>query len=182
MGFIEKTIETLSGIVNTLADVFFVSPFDILIISLLFGMLVGFGFQYGKRHIITLLLTAYLTTLLYIFFPYTEKILEFESDALPLTAIIIATFTVLFLALYVLFIRMVHISFPLSSGKRWLEVLLIGFVGTTFIIALLYHIIPLEAVYDFSPPIDRFFESTTAFFWWLVAPLVVLLVLGKGDE
>ena len=180
MQYLEKFIEGINNIVVALAELFSIAPLDLLIIFVLFGLFLGVGFQYGKRRIIALIISLYIASFVYLQFPYIEKILSFDAGVFGVTAVVVSVFSVFFIVLYITVHRVVRASFPLRSGRRWLEAALLGIFSTTLVLALSYHVIPIEEIYDFSEPIDHLFESTEFFFWWLVAPLVILLTVGKG--
>lgn len=175
----DTTIEIAKKVINTLIELITIAPIDLIVIFILFGFFLGIGFQYGKKHIIALILSLYISSFIYLFFPYTDRIIQLETSGFVLAIIITGISFVAFIVLYITLNRVVNISFPSSSSKRWLEASIVSIFSTTLILALSYHIFPIENIYDFSAPIDSFFESDEYFFWWLVVPLIALFFVGK---
>ena len=52
--------------------------------------------------------------------------------------------------------------------------LFVALLGLVF--TILYHIIPLEPIYNLPAQVDQVFASEMAFTIWLIAPLVVLFL------
>jgi len=179
MKFVDTVLEVTTNVVTAAADFVSIAPADLLIVFILFGLLLGLGFQYGKRRIVALIFSLYFASFLYLYFPYSDFFIQSDLGTLELTALIAGVFFVFFILLFIILIRIINVSFPQSSGRRWLEATLLSTATTTLILALLYHVIPIAPLYDFSSPIDRLFESPEYFFWWLIAPLVVLFFVGK---
>lgn len=184
MDFVNKLLTTLKDFFLTLSELFSISPLDLLIVFILFGFLLGFSFQYGKRQIITLIFSLYFASFILLQFPYTEQLLGSKVGNIELAALIVGAVFLFFIGLYIVFNRVTRTLFAENSSRRWFEAGILSAVATTLILALSYHVLPVASIYDFSAPIDRFFEPQEYFFWWLIVPLVVLLFVGKkrNDE
>ena len=182
MEFINKALDWFFSIFERASGIFSIAPYDILFIAFLFIFLLGFGFQYGKNRIFTLVFSLYFAAFISLQFPYTDILLGSRVGDIELTAIIVGLVFVFFIVIYVVFNRITTVIFPTNSARRWLEAAILATVTTALILALSYHVLPIQTIHDFSDPIDRLFASDESFFWWLIAPLVALLVTGKQEE
>lgn len=182
MDIVERFIEIARGVTVKAADIFSISPIDLLIVFILFGMLLGFSFRYGKQWIITLIFSLYFASFVSMQFPYTDRILGSQAGNIELTALIVAAVFTFFIIIYVIFNRITRSVFPSGSSLRWVEAGALSLVTTGLILALSYHVVPVTEVYDFSLPLDRLFEPPEYFFWWLIIPLAVLLFVGKRSN
>jgi len=182
MDFIETIITFVGNIFIAISNTLTINPFDLFIIFLIFGFLLGFSLRYGKRQIITLLFSLYFASFISLQFPYTELLLGSRAGDIELAAGVVAAVFIFFIILYVIFNRVTKTMFFNSSASRWVEASILSAVTTTLILSLSYHVLPVVVVYDFSPAIDMFFEPKEYFFWWLIIPLVTLLFVGKKQH
>ena len=182
MELVNKGVGRIAEIINSAIDVVTVTPYDILFIAFLFFFLLGFGFQYGKNRIYTLIFSFYFAAFISRQFPYTDYLLGSNVGDAGLAAIIVGLIFIFFIIIYVVFNRITSAAYPPTSARRWVEIALLSAVTTTLILALSYHVLPVQTIHDFSDPIDFLFASKESFFWWLVAPLIVILFTGKWSE
>ncbi len=180
MDIIDKVSELFFTGLGRVSVIFAITPYDILFFSILFGGLFGFGLRYGVNKIFTLIVSLYFVAFVSHQFPYTEKLIGSQIGDVKLTALIIGLFLVFFAVIYIIFSRIMRATFSLSGRGRWFEVAILCLVTTTLIVAFLYHVFPLQSMYDFSDSIDSLFASSEAFFWWLVAPIAVVFFVGKS--
>jgi hypothetical protein len=54
--------------------------------------------------------------------------------------------------------------------------ILLGVAFAGLFISILYHVIPLEPIYNLPASVDKFFASDTSFTIWLIAPLLALFI------
>ena len=164
--FASSTGTTLETIMNL--------SLDTIILIVMFLLFFIYGLKFGKRKIISLVLSLYTAVPIVFFFPYLHNI-SFFGDT---NKAVIYSQTGLFI-LAVIFINITLgrvISWELHSRglRKLIENGFLAFVSSGLLVAISYRIINISELYDFAGPIDSLFTSTTLFFWWLVAPLVVI--------
>ncbi len=123
--------------------------------------------------LVTVLLSLYITTFLYIELPFVKGLNFAGTTAKGLFVSHAAVFVALFIFLEVILSR--HVFAKESFGAKrniLLGLLTIGILG--FIIAILYHIVPATSLYAFPKIFNTLFASNTAFVAWLIAPLILL--------
>lgn len=148
---------------------------DVLIITGTFLVLVFFAFQFGKDKIISIIISLYITLLIYLNFPYTDLVILEGKELISNIGI----FLVFLFLIYMIVKRMILADFPGDLMHKWFEVIVLGAVATTLMLAFVYHVLPVFAVHDFSPDVDRFFATSELFFWWLVAPFIAMFFVVR---
>ncbi len=147
-----------------------------LVPLLTFIALLLFSIVRGRRAITSLILGLYFALLISLKFPYYENIygaIGFFNDT-TLSIIIFAVFAVFSAMLMdrLLFYRIDETAFEGFGKKAALAIL-----GTVLILAYSYHVLPVTGIIDPGTPASMLFAPEEYFFWWLVAPLVVLFLM-----
>lgn len=87
----------------------------------------------------------------------------------------LAIFLILLVPIYFLVSR--YVSMPYSRGSmKHIRAFVVGIALVGLSLAMLYHIIPLEPIYNLPPYVDQVFASDTAFTIWLIIPLLALFI------
>jgi hypothetical protein len=122
----------------------------------------------------SLIISVYIAAFLFanLFF---IKQLTLVEDAGQLFWNHLAIFLILLVPVFLLVSK--YISRPYTrSGMRTMRtvILAIAFLGLSM--SVLYHIIPLEPIYNLPSQVDMIFASDLAFSIWLILPLLVLFI------
>lgn len=147
---------------------------DFLIIIIMVGVLFFFAWYYGRGPFVALLSAFYTAYALYVMFPYSEYL-----PTSPVTTALgasVGLYLGLTLVAFVV-LRRIAVSDFLYIGIFGLIAL--TFLGAGFLLALAYHVFPVQSLYDFTPAIDLLFAPKEYFFWWFAAPLVGLFFLAR---
>lgn len=147
-----------------------------LVPLLTFIALLLFSVVRGRRAITSLILGLYFALLISLKFPYYEEIygaIGFLNDT-TLSIIIFTAFAAFSAMLMdrLLFYRIDETAFEGFGKKAALATL-----GTVLILAYSYHVLPITGLIDPGTSAHLLFAPEEYFFWWLVAPLVVLFVM-----
>lgn len=147
---------------------------DFLIILIVFSVFFLFAWYVGRGPFVAVLLAFYAGYALYVAFPFTSLL----PTAPAMTSLIahILLYVVLTFIFYVI-LRRVVVSDFLYIGIFGLIAL--SFLGSAFLLALVYHIFPVASVYNFTPAIDILFAPDKYFFWWFASPAIGLFFLAR---
>ena len=145
-------------------------PTDVLVVIGLVVVGTGFTFLMGKSKGVTLLLALFSAIPLYQSFPFAKQ-LTVATGALPIAANILAIF--LAFAVLMFFLLNKYIVGDFIDGNFFKSVIF-GLAFATLILALFQFVLPLDALYNFGPNIDKWFGGNFGLFWWLAAPLVII--------
>ena len=145
-----------------------------LILLVLTGLLFVYSWYIGGGPLMALLLSFYAAYALYIAFPYANLL----PSAPPLTALLAhAGFYLAIVFVFYVVMRRIVVSEFLYIGVVGLLVL--SFLGASFLVALGFHVFPVTTLYHFSPAISALFGPDKYFFWWFVAPAIGLFFLAR---
>ena len=127
----------------------------------------------------SLILALYVALIAFVYFPYKETFLLFtetEMQHLLSNAIVFGVFTIIS---YLAIAPLLRNRYAPHTKKRWFEALLLSAATTALLIAFSYHVLPIANLYTFNEQVAELFAPSQFFFWWLTAPIVVLLVVGR---
>lgn len=159
--------ETTNSVVNSLstisADVFGILGAILLLVAL--------GASNGKDFLIALFLSLYPAALVTLFFPYYGTLLGGEGAALADFEPLLLFFLTLCICVYILK-NYVNTAYQSHTFWRFLELITLSITTVGLLIALLYHIVGVDNLYNFSIIIDSLFASPLALWLWFLAPLV----------
>lgn len=174
MGYVEKITGYGETAFSHITEFSIATAAVVLTIAALFA----FTLRYGASRIIALILSIYVGLLVYLHFPYTERLLLFKGsdfNVLLSNAIIYIGFVLL---IYIAINRLIWAD-DSEGGKRFLQALVLSFSASALLLAFAYNILPIASFYPIEPTIERFFSSTQFFFWWLILPLIGILFFAR---
>ncbi|MFC1731742.1 hypothetical protein ACFL6I_15600 [candidate division KSB1 bacterium] len=161
-------LDTLSGAMTT----------DIIIIFVVFVILFFFSVIYGKSNSTSLLISLYIGILTFLSFPYLEDATLLKSSEVQVTLSHIAVFLIGVFIIYSVVHRVIYTEYSDRKPVKYIQAGLLSAASSALLLAFAYHTIPLATLYDFGDSIDNLFSSQY-FFWWLVAPVVVLSITSR---
>lgn len=163
----------LNATTHTLTPVWaFISSFLILFILII--VLVGFSRIMGYGPYIGLIAALYIGYALYVAFPYVSYLPT--GPALTALAARVALYLLFFGISYVLLRRVAASDFVELHS---LGVIVTAFLTAGFIMTLAYQTFPVQAIYHFSPQLDKLFAAKEWGFAWFAAPILGLMVFAR---
>jgi hypothetical protein len=147
----------------------------------LFMVIVFVGFllytiSVGRQSITNLILGLYFALLILVEFPYYDTLFKNTQSSEFKSVALLILFAVLTLVFTILFARLMPREY--LEGKFegfWKKILLAG-AGTILVMTFSYHALPVTDFITPGSPIQYLFGSESSFFWWLLAPIVILFV------
>ncbi|MHB1316397.1 MAG: hypothetical protein ACYCZW_00890 [Minisyncoccota bacterium] len=143
---------------------------DILVIAGILVVGTFFTFFFGKSKGVILILSLFGAIPLYQSFPFVKQ-LTVATGALPIAANILAIF--LAFVVFMFFLLNKYIVGDFIDGNFFKSVIF-GLAFVTLILALFQFVLPLDALYNFGPNIDKWFAGNFVLFWWLTIPLGIV--------
>lgn len=168
-----STVAQVSTLATNTALNVWHSTSDFLIILVMVGFFFGFAWYVGRGPFVAIILSYYGAYAIYLVFPYEQYLPQ--APAMTALAAHAGLYAALGFAFYVVMRRVVVSDF-LSAGN--IALLVLSFFASTFLIAMTYHVFPIDSFYQFSPAIDALFVSKDYFFWWFIAPAIALFFLA----
>ncbi len=131
----------------------------------------------GQYALVGIILGLYIALLVSIKFPYYDKLYALAPAEGSEALLSLIMFAVLTFIVTVILKR--HLPYdgnepPFEAfGKK----LLLALVGAALIMAYSYHVLPVTTFVEPGTPVSMLFAPESNFFWWLIAPLGVLLLI-----
>lgn len=147
---------------------------DFLIILVLVGFFFIFAWYVGRGPLVAILLSYYGAYAIYSAFPY-ERLLP-QAPAITAFLTHAALFAGIGFAFYII-LRRVVVSDFLYVGN--IGLIILSFFAASFIIAILYHLIPIAPLYHFTPAMNAIFGPNQFFFWWFISPALALFFFAR---
>lgn len=147
-------------------------------------MLVGFfvvgallyGLSLGRDRIIGILMSIYIALAVTSALPDVVVNVNIEGGF----AFQITTFLAVFAGMFFLMSRMaLSRSLALNSDGGLIQTVVFSFLHVGLIVAVGMSFMPPEILDKFSPLTQEIFTNQWAYFGWIVAPLVAMIVLGR---
>ncbi len=172
-------VSTVSSYIKEFS--FFFSELSIasLVAILTATALFVFAIRYGKDRMIALIFSLYISLLIYIHFPYTDKFSLFTGSDIKILLSNAIIFFAFVIGVYIIIERVIFTDYPDRGIRRFIEASLLSLAATSLLIAFAYNVLPIASFYSFAPPIKLLFSSSDFFFWWLSVPLLSILFLAK---
>lgn len=131
----------------------------------------------GRQAMINVIFGLYFALLIYTYFPYTTYLTDSLGSSLAQSTgklIIFGVFTVLMTWLSA---RVMPDEFQENKFESIPKKFLLALAGTILIMAFSFNALPVTDLLTPGTPLQTLFGPESAFFWWLVAPLVILFIV-----
>jgi hypothetical protein len=165
--------------INSLMSVVTSFSADFIILAIVFGALFVYGFYFGKDRIIAFIFSLYAAFVLYSYFPYVRQLSLFNRSNEQLVLSQLLIFAVLFFFALSVMKHLVIADFPYARTRKLLELSILSVSAIVLLAVLVYHIVPVERLHNFSGVFDTLFAQTRYVFWWLAAPLVAIFFVTR---
>ena len=143
---------------------------------LVFVCFLVYSITTGRQSITNIILGLYFALLISLEFPFYDFILGTSSNAKTqaiLTLLVFAAFTT---GATVLFARLMPREYSEKKFEGIGKKLLLAGGATVLVMAFSYHALPVTDFITPGSPIQYLFGSENSFFWWLLAPIIILFV------
>lgn len=129
----------------------------------------------GRQALINLIFGLYLALLISLKFPYYETF--YSGGAISESLVKLALFIIFTTLSTILFARVMPDEFQEKKFESVGKKLLLAISATILVMIFSYHVLPVTEFITPGSPINTLFGNEKVFFWWLLAPLVVLYLL-----
>lgn len=128
----------------------------------------------GRQAIINVIASLYLALLLSIQFPYYDKLFSFAHSPGSLSLLKLGSFLTFTVFALLLFIRIMPSEFRETKFESFGKKLILSLVATCLVMVYSFAVLPVGEFLSPNTPLQTLFGQEAWFFWWLLAPLVVL--------
>lgn len=157
-------------------DIAFAMLRESLYMLVVFGVFLVLALVKGRYILINLIFGLYFGLLFSLKFPYFDLFTNGMSTTMSAVTriLILVVFTIASMFLFRRHIPGDDYEPTFSHiGKK----VLLATMATALVMAYSYHAIPVTDIYTPGSPIRALFAGQSDFFWWLIAPFVVLFFI-----
>lgn len=145
-----------------------------LFMIIVFAIFMFVAIKKGRQTVTNVILGLYLALLISIEFPYYDAILGNTSSAKSESILMLIVFTFFTVATTLLFARILPREYDENSFEGFGRKFLLALGGTVLVMAYSYHALPVTDLITPGSPINYLFASSQSFFYWLIAPIIIL--------
>jgi len=142
---------------------------NVLVFVIIVAVLVVFAMRVGKAALLALILSLYIGYAVYSVFPFAEL-----AGGTPVGNIVVYT-----VAVIVSYLLVRRIGSGGLGGIKMVPLIALCVLTGGFLMALGYTAFDIDTVYNFPKTLDLLFAPSQYFFWWFIAPLVGMFLIGR---
>ncbi|OGG88336.1 hypothetical protein A2592_00790 [Candidatus Kaiserbacteria bacterium RIFOXYD1_FULL_42_15] len=147
---------------------------ELIYILVVFGFFLGYAIFRGRQAIINLITGLYLALLISLEFPYYDILLSQATTAHSQSIVKLILFAIFTLLTTILVTRIMPDEYREKKIESIFKKILLAMAGTILITVFSFHVLPVTEFLTPGTPIQSLFAPAQYFFWWLLAPLLVL--------
>lgn len=154
---------------------------DLFIVLLFVVSAFLYGLSLGRDRILVILTSIYMALAIVNTAPYMESF-SLNISVNNGSAVKVTVFIGMLLVIFFLLGRTALVgTFAKDSYGKWWHSLVFSFFHTGLILSIIMQYLPTEALNQISEPMRYYFISDPAKFFWLVAPIISMTLVGKGE-
>lgn len=152
--------------------------YECIYFLVVFGVLFLFTLTQGRQAMINVLAGLYLALLLSIHFPYYNALLSLSEDARIVAGLKILIFLTFTIFAVWLFYRIMPSAFLEGKFESFGKKIILALGGTILVMVFSFSVLPVTEFLNPGTPLQSIFAPSEYFFWWLLLPLVILVIAG----
>jgi hypothetical protein len=119
--------------------------------------------------------SLYVGYALYAIFPYTTTVLGWGNTPEIKFALMLGVYVVAVALSFAVLRRFMSSSF----SRSFVPMAVLGLFALGLLMALLYHVFGITAIFNLPSFLDSAFAPKAVFFYWFIAPLIGLFFLAR---
>jgi high-affinity Fe2+/Pb2+ permease len=148
-----------------------------LFMVLAFVCFLIYAISAGRQSITNIILGLYFALLISIEFPFYGHILGTTSNEKTESILMLIVFGLFTLCATILFSRLMPREYSEKKFEGLWKKILLACAATVLVMSFSYHALPVTDIITPGSPIQFLFGSEQAFFYWLMAPIIVLFIV-----
>lgn len=149
---------------------------ELTYLLIVFGVFLLYTIVRGRQSTINLITGLYFALLISLVFPYYDALLSAAPSAHSEAIGKLALFLLFTLVATILMARIMPDAFREKKFESFGKKLLLALGGTVLVMAFSFHVLSVTEFLTPGTPIQSLFAAKEWFFWWLLAPFVVLYI------
>lgn len=174
----------LEEAVNYITTIDWANPsWDLFVILFFFIGSFVYGISLGRDRTIIMMLGIYIALAVVNYAPYLGELGGFGVKLNDFVIFKATSFLGLFLLIFFFLSQsaLSHIFASEASYGRWWQVLIFSVLHVGLLISVTLTFLPEHITGHLNPTLQQAFISNEAFFFWLMAPLVTMMLIREKD-
>lgn len=146
-----------------------------LYLIIVFSVFLFFAIKKGRQTVTNIILGLYLALLISLEFPFYDQLLGGDSAERESIVKLVMFGAFAFISTW-MYTRILPREYSESAFEGFGKKLLLAAAGTILVMIYSYHVLPVTDFITPGSPINYLFGSEQSFFWWLMAPIVILFL------
>lgn len=142
-----------------------------------FSVFLSLAIFSGRQMLINIICGLYLALLITIQFPYFDAILGDLKQPAVMSIAKLLIFIVIFILTTLLFKRIMPSEFLENKFESLHKKIALSVGATILIMIFSFNVLPITEFLTPGSPIQSLFAPQEYFFWWLLVPLVILVMV-----
>lgn len=142
-----------------------------------FGVFFVLAIMRGRQAVINTIFSLYLALLVSLVFPYYDTLLGSLSTSTSQSAGKLVLFVIFTILAGLLFKRIMPDEFREQKFESFGKKVLLAAAATILVMIFSFQILPVTEFLTPGTPLQSLFAPPEYFFWWLLAPLVIVFFL-----
>lgn len=149
---------------------------ELMYFLIVFGAFLLYSIVRGRQAVINLITGLYFALLISLIFPYYDTFLSAAPTPHSEATGKLVLFSIFTLVATILMTRIMPEEYKEKKFESFPKKFLLALGGTILIMAFSFHVLPVTELMTPGTPIQSLFATKDYFFWWLLAPFVVLYI------
>jgi hypothetical protein len=141
------------------------------------AVLTALSFYKGRGTLFSLIVSFYPASIMYAAFPYKEKFLFFNDSNQQIFYSHALIFLIFFFLSFLVARRIVYSTGTRSGIIGFFDALFLSVSVVLLTVALTFHILPYQDIYNLAAQFQNFFSSSLGYFVSILCPIVVLYAM-----
>ncbi len=159
----------LSTVLGTLSELAY--------LLIVFGIFLVFAISRGRQATMNVIIALYLSLLISMVFPGYDQLFKNLESAQSIAAAKLLFFLFITAFTTALCYRIMPSEFKEKKFESMGKKILLAAAGTVLVMVFSFQVLPVTEFLTPGTPIQSLFEPGAYFFWWLLAPLVILYIV-----
>ena len=148
-----------------------------LFVIVVFMSFLIFAMMRGRQGLTNVILGLYFALLLTLKFPYFEILIGGADGPKAQSSIMIMVFITFTILSTMFFGKLMPRDYDEGAFEGFGKKILFALAGTILVMAYSYHALPITELVNPGSPMQALFGPEGGFFWWMLAPAVLLFFL-----
>ncbi len=150
---------------------------EIIFLLIVFGVFFLYTLKTGRQTITNIIMGLYFALLISLQFPYYDFILGNTSGDKSKSILMIFVFLIFSVITTKLFSRILPREYDETTFEGFGKKILLAAAATVLVMIYSYHVLPVTDLITPGSPVNFLFGSEQSFFWWLLAPIIILFIV-----